>query len=206
MSNKTGYLKQKATGDTIIPKTSAAAVYDAAKEQALSATLVDTPLKDSLGYPSFSTVTAYSEGDIVYYANTLWKCKAGGHAAGAWDADDFDEYSVKDSTDGLDTKKADKGSVETSSASTLTLTPGDADKTIVCGTLTALTIALPQEGGASVPKDTVATVEFFSGSPATTLTYSSLEIRFAGGTIPEIAANEKYLISVWRDAAVCTLL
>lgn len=94
MSTRQGNLKDK-NGNKVVPNTTTAAVYDAAKEQALSATLRDTPDKSALGFPAFSTVTDYSEGDVVYKDNTLYIFTTD-HAAGAWDASEVEEYSVKD--------------------------------------------------------------------------------------------------------------
>jgi len=103
MTTKTGYLQKKGTQDTLLPKTKSTLVQDVAKSQALSQTLVDTPDKDTLGYPAFSTVTPYAVGDIVYHTNKLWKFKTA-HAAGAWNAAHVDPYSVKGSTDALETE------------------------------------------------------------------------------------------------------
>lgn len=93
MSNRQGKLKDYA-GNYVSPVTTAALVYDAAKDQALSQTLRDTPDKDALGYPDFSTVTAYAAGDVVYYSNKLWRFTAD-HAAGAWDENDVEAVDVK---------------------------------------------------------------------------------------------------------------
>ena len=95
MSTVQGNLKKKSTGDYVAPNTTTAAVYDAAREQALSATLVDLPDKSALGYPSFSTAADYSEGDVVYYDNKLWKFITD-HDAGAWNGAQVEAYSVKD--------------------------------------------------------------------------------------------------------------
>ena len=69
-------------GNKIAPNTGTPQVTDVAKQQGLSQTLLNTPDKDALGYEAFSTVVAYSVGDIVYYENKLYKFKAN-HAAGA---------------------------------------------------------------------------------------------------------------------------
>lgn len=100
MSTVQGNLKKKSTGDYVAPNTTTAAVYDAAREQALSATLVDLPDKSALGYPSFSTAADYSEGDVVYHDNKLWKFTSD-HEHGAWDESEVDEYSIKDILDAL---------------------------------------------------------------------------------------------------------
>lgn len=94
MSDRQGNL-QDFRGNKIVPNTSSVAVLDEAKNQALSQTLADTPDKDALGYPAFSTVLAYSVGDIVYYANKLWKFIAD-KSAGDWDATKVVRTSVKD--------------------------------------------------------------------------------------------------------------
>ena len=97
MSNKQGNLKDF-DDNYVSPTTVTHLVYDAAKNQALSQTLLDTPDKGALGFPTFSTVTAYSEGDIVYYNNGLWKFIAN-HDAGAWNGAQVEAYSVKDFVD-----------------------------------------------------------------------------------------------------------
>lgn len=97
MSNKQGNLKDF-DDNYVSPTTVTHLVYDAAKNQALSQTLLDTPDKGALGFPTFSTVTAYEEGDIVFYNNGLWKFIAN-HDAGAWNGAQVEAYSVKDFVD-----------------------------------------------------------------------------------------------------------
>ena len=94
MSNRQGNLLDF-QGNKIIPNTSSVAVLDEAKSQALSQTLFNTPDKDALGYPAFSTSLPYATGDIVYYNNKLWKFTAD-KAAGAWDSTKVEQTSVKD--------------------------------------------------------------------------------------------------------------
>lgn len=94
MSNKQGNIKDY-DGNYVSPTTVTHLVYDAAKNQALSQTLADTPDRTALGFPVFSTVTAYSAGDIVFYNNGLWKFTAD-HDAGAWNGAQVEAYSVKD--------------------------------------------------------------------------------------------------------------
>ena len=68
MSNKNVTLKEKVNGvvgDVLLPNTTAANVYDAAKGQALSQTLVNTPDKAAVGYPPFSELSNYAVGDKV---------------------------------------------------------------------------------------------------------------------------------------------
>ena len=57
-------------GNKLVPNTSTVAVLDVAKNQALSATLIDTPDKSTLGYSSFLTTKSYSIGEIVYYCTS----------------------------------------------------------------------------------------------------------------------------------------
>lgn len=80
-------------GNKIVPNTSSVAVLDVAKNQALAATLANTPDKGVLGFPAFSTVTNYAVGDVVYYDNKLWRFTAA-HAANAWTGEDVEEYTV----------------------------------------------------------------------------------------------------------------
>ncbi len=94
MSNKQGYIKDY-NGNKMIPETTTVMVLDVAKEQALSQTLVNTPDKSVLGFPAFSTVTAYAVGDVVYYDNKLWRFTTA-HAADQWDENDVTEYTVAD--------------------------------------------------------------------------------------------------------------
>ena len=94
MSNKQGNIKDY-DGNYVSPTTVTHLVYDAAKNQALSQTLADTPDRTALGFPVFSTVTAYPAGKIVFYNNGLWKFIAN-HDAGAWNGAQVEAYSVKD--------------------------------------------------------------------------------------------------------------
>jgi hypothetical protein len=94
MENKQGYIKDY-NGNKMLPETTSTLVLDVAKEQALSQTLVNTPDKSVLGFPAFSTVTAYAVGDVVYYENKLWKFTTA-HAADQWDENDVTEYTVAD--------------------------------------------------------------------------------------------------------------
>lgn len=87
-------------GDKVAPNTLSSAVYDAAKQQALSATLVNTPDKSTLGYPAFSTLSDYAVDDVVYYLTKLWRFVSA-HTRGDWNAAEVEEYTVKDSVDAL---------------------------------------------------------------------------------------------------------
>ncbi len=93
MPTRQGYIKDF-DGNKMVPETSSVMVLDAAKNQALSQTLADTPDKGALGYPTFSTVTAYTAGDKVYYQNKLYKFTAN-KSAGAWDASKVTDDSIK---------------------------------------------------------------------------------------------------------------
>ena len=95
MSTKQGYLREHGTENTLYPKTLDTLIKDTFKNQALTTTLANTPDKDALGYPSFSTATAYTTGEIVYYSNKLWKFTAN-KTAGAWDSTKVEQTSVKD--------------------------------------------------------------------------------------------------------------
>ncbi len=87
-------------GNKVAVNTLAAAIYDAAKQQALSATLAETPDKRALGYPAFATITPYPVGKVVFHNNTLWKFTSA-HEAGAWDENEVEPYSVKDLADDI---------------------------------------------------------------------------------------------------------
>ena len=94
MSNRQGNLKDF-QGNKIIPNTSSQAVLDTAKNQALSETLFNTPDKEALGYAAFSTVLAYTAGDVVYFNNKLYKFTAD-KAAGDWDSTKVALTSVRE--------------------------------------------------------------------------------------------------------------
>ena len=79
----------------VMPNTTSAAVYDAARQQALSASLLCLVEKNALGYPDFSTVVAYPAGKIVFYDRRLWIFNVN-HAAGSWAPEEVDEVGVKD--------------------------------------------------------------------------------------------------------------
>jgi len=99
MATEQGYIKDY-QGNKRLPETTSAMVLDLDKNQALSQTLVNTPDKDALGYDAFSTVTAYTTGDIVFYQNKLYKFTAD-KAAGAWDSTKVEEFSIKEYCDAI---------------------------------------------------------------------------------------------------------
>lgn len=91
MTSVQGNIKDK-NGNKVIPNTSSMAVWDAAKGQALSATLANTPDMGVLGYPNFSTVVNYAAGDRVYNLNKIWEFNQA--HTGAWNAAHVDEISL----------------------------------------------------------------------------------------------------------------
>ena len=93
MSTRQGNLKDY-QGNKIAPNTCSTAVLDEARNQGLSASLTALVEKNVLGFPTFVTTSGYAAGEIVFYDRKLWKAKSGGHAAGAWDPADFDEYPL----------------------------------------------------------------------------------------------------------------
>ena len=97
MSTKNVTLKEKvngALGDTIFPATTTPNVYDSAKSQALSQTLVNTPDYEALGFAKFSTATAYNAGEKVYKDNGLYRFIAD-KTAGEWDVAKVEPWSIE---------------------------------------------------------------------------------------------------------------
>ena len=109
MSTKQGYIKNYG-GDKMLPQTTSTMVTDVAKEQALSATLADTPDYSTLGYPKFTTIDTWPEGSVVFQNNKLWKFTA--EHTGAWTGEDVEEFDIKSALSALDTAKADKTALE----------------------------------------------------------------------------------------------
>ena len=93
MATKQGYIKNYG-GDKMLPQTTSTMVTDVAKEQALSATLANTPDYSTLGYPKFTTIDTWPEGSVVFQDNKLWQFTA--EHTGAWTGEDVEEYSVKE--------------------------------------------------------------------------------------------------------------
>ena len=69
-------------------------LVDAIKAALTGASSSVSELKTVYGFPEFSATTTYSEKDLVVYRGKLYKCKSGGHTAGAWDATDFTETTL----------------------------------------------------------------------------------------------------------------
>lgn len=93
-------MKKRGTNDPVALKTLDTLVKDTARNQALSASLVNLIERNALGFPPFSTVTAYADGDIVFYDRRLYKFTAA-KAAGAWDSTKVTEFSIKEYSDAL---------------------------------------------------------------------------------------------------------
>ena len=103
MSNKNVTLKEKVNGvvgDVLLPNTTAANVYDAAKGQALSQTLVNTPDKAAVGYPPFSELSNYAVGDKVYKDNKVYRFTEA-HPAGSWNSGHVEPWSAKADIDAI---------------------------------------------------------------------------------------------------------
>lgn len=81
-------------GQPVILNTVASAVADPARSQALSASLAAMVEKNILGYPTFSSLIAYSAGDTVFYDRRIYTFTAP-HAAGAWNAEHVEETDIK---------------------------------------------------------------------------------------------------------------
>lgn len=119
---KQGFLKNH-NGDYIAPNTCTAQVLDEARNQGLSASLMALVEKNVLGFPTFSTVVSYPAGEILFYDRKLWVVKTGGHAAGDWDPDDFEEYPL-----GLDVQFLNRALGKYSSTSQIVLTQAKSGK------------------------------------------------------------------------------
>ena len=79
-------------GNKVAPNTLAAAVYDAAREQALSASLRNLLEKEVLGIPTFSTAENYAVGEQVFYDRRIYQF-INPHS-GAWDSNDVEEVPL----------------------------------------------------------------------------------------------------------------
>ena len=122
MSTRQGNLKDF-QGNKIAPNTCSAAVLDEARNRGLSASLAYLVEKNAFGFPTFVTTDSYSAGTILFYDRKLWVVKAGGHAAGAWDLDDFEEYPL-----GLDVLFLNQALGKYSNTSEITLSQAKAGK------------------------------------------------------------------------------
>ena len=95
MTTRQGYMKKRGTNDPVALKTLDTLVKDTVRNQALSASLINLIERNALGFPPFSTVTAYAAGDIVFYDRRLYKFTAV-KTAGAWDSTKVTEFSMKE--------------------------------------------------------------------------------------------------------------
>lgn len=94
-----GYIKNF-EGDKRLPETTSALVTDLARSQALSASLMALVEKNALGYPDFTTTDDWPAGTQCFYDRRLWNFTSD-HAAGDWDANDVEEFSVKEYMDAI---------------------------------------------------------------------------------------------------------
>jgi len=104
MSTKNVTLKEKvngASGNVLFPATTTPNVYDSAKSQALSQTLVNAPDYEALGFAKFSTATAYNAGDKVYKDNGLYRFIAD-KTAGEWDVAKVEPWSIEQEIEEVD--------------------------------------------------------------------------------------------------------
>jgi len=104
MSAKNVTLKEKvngASGNVLFPATTTPNVYDSAKSQALSQTLVDTPAYEALGFAKFSTATAYYTGDKVYKDNEIYRFIVD-KTAGEWDVAKVEPWSIEQEIEEVD--------------------------------------------------------------------------------------------------------
>ena len=95
MTTRQGYMKKRGTNDPVAIKTLDTLVKDSVRNQALSVSLTNLIERNALGFPPFSTVTAYAVGDIVFYDRRLYKFTAV-KTAGAWDSTKVTEFSMKE--------------------------------------------------------------------------------------------------------------
>ena len=88
-------MKKRGTNDPVAIKTLDTLVKDSVRNQALSVSLTNLIERNALGFPPFSTVTAYAVGDIVFYDRRLYKFTAA-KTTGAWDSTKVEEFSMKE--------------------------------------------------------------------------------------------------------------
>lgn len=94
------YLKNRKNNNPQAPRTFVKLVVDSAKNRTLDLSLAKLVENPSLGFPEFSTVTAYAVDDKVFYDRKLWKFTAA-KTAGAWDSTKATEFSIKEYCDAL---------------------------------------------------------------------------------------------------------
>jgi hypothetical protein len=94
------YLKNRTNNNPQAPRTFAKLVVDSARNQTLDQSLLNLVERNALGYPPFSTVTAYAKDDKCFYDRKLYKFTAA-KAAGAWDSTKVTEFSIKEYCDAI---------------------------------------------------------------------------------------------------------
>lgn len=99
-TTKQGHLKERGTSNPFAPKTLDTLVKDSQRNRALSQSLTKLLENTTLGFPEFTTTTAYAVDDKVFHDRRLWKFTSA-HAAGAWNAAHVTEFSIKDYADAI---------------------------------------------------------------------------------------------------------
>ena len=107
MPTKQGHLLERGTSNPFAPKTLDTLVKDTVRNRALSQSLTKLLENTTLGFPEFTTTTAYAVDDKVFCDRRLWKFIVA-HAAGAWNANHVTEFSIKDYADAITEALANK--------------------------------------------------------------------------------------------------
>lgn len=94
------YLKNRTTNNPQAPRTFARLVVDSAKNRTLDVSLAKLAESSALGFPEFATTVPYAVGGKVFYGRQLWKFTTA-HAAGAWNAEHVEAFSLKDYAEAL---------------------------------------------------------------------------------------------------------
>lgn len=195
--DKQGFIKDIA-GNRMLPQSVTTLINDVARNQALSASLTALVEKNALGFPTFSTVTPYGEGETVYYDRRLWTFTAD-HAAGAWTGEDVEEANVKDIIITLITDALESGEVVPALADNLASWDEDFsevtnqwDETIRS---TAGDDAIRTDNG-GVLKSIVATGEDFKCTALRATAYNQLRLVSNGGGASSIGSDASRVIPV----------
>lgn len=88
-------------GNKIAPNTGTPQVTDVARDQALSASLLALIEYNTLGYPPFTTITAWQVGEVVFNDRRLWTFTSAHTANTPWDENEVEEYSIKQYIDAI---------------------------------------------------------------------------------------------------------
>lgn len=94
------YLKNRTNNNPQAPRTFVKLVVDSVRNQTLDQSLLSLIERNALGFPLFSTVTAYAVGDKCFYDRRLYKFTAA-KTAGAWDSTKVTEFSIKEYCDAI---------------------------------------------------------------------------------------------------------